>query len=87
MAAGLGGERKPPYMAQEAARALHRIGLEVGVIGNALTGRDLHVFDDGEPYVGDVTFVGSGNYAGLHDVMEPPWTRMNGVMRNATPST
>lgn len=61
---------KAPYLAQEAARSLHRIGLELGVVGNALTGRDLHIFDDGDPYVGDVTFKESGDYTGLNDVIE-----------------
>ncbi|MDO5735980.1 MAG: WXG100 family type VII secretion target [Propionibacteriaceae bacterium] len=61
---------KPPYMAEVAARGLHRFGLRLGMVGNALMGRDLHVFDDGEPYVGEVTLKESGPYSGLGDVME-----------------
>lgn len=58
-----------PYVAQEAARALQRFGLKLGVLGNALAGRDLHIFDDGEPWVGDVTSNGQGYYRGLDNVI------------------
>lgn len=58
-----------PYVAEEAARALHRFGLSIGVVANTISGKDLHIFDDGTPYVGEITALKPGRSSGLNDVV------------------
>lgn len=60
---------KVPFLSQVVGRGIHEFGLKLGVIGNALTGRDLHIFDDGEPYVGKVTPDEPRTIKSINDVM------------------
>ncbi|MCG6567016.1 hypothetical protein [Tessaracoccus sp. ZS01] len=60
-----------PYLSQLGAYAITRLGQGAGLVGNAVVGRDLQIFEDGTPYVGPVQrSPRESSYAGLSDVME-----------------
>lgn len=67
---------KPPYLSEVLGEAITVGARGVGVIANLVTGEDLHIADDGRPYVGETRVVGPGSenapseFNGINDVME-----------------
>lgn len=55
-------EGRIPQPSEIAASMLLVGGTGVGVFANAIAGRDLHLFDDGKPWVGDVQSVPGGHF-------------------------
>lgn len=64
-------EGKPPYISQVGGEAITVLARGAGVIANAVTGRDLHIADDGVPWTGETRSVpDKGSIGGISDLMD-----------------